>query len=72
MDPFQQLIVDLRNETINTVLNGLRNDPTPGWAQVARGLLNDNADILAESDDQVSQETLDILNKITEELKLTG
>ena len=72
MDEFQKVIIELRNETINSVLNGLRNDPTPGWAQVARGLLNDNADILAESDDAVSQETLDVLNRITEELKLTG
>lgn len=72
MDDFQKMIVELRNETIAAVLAGLRSDPTPGWAQVARGLLSDNADILAESDDAVSQETLDILNDINEQLKLTG
>ena len=69
---FQQMIVTLRNETMNAVLTGLRENPSPGWATIARGLLNDNADVLAESDDAVSAETLEILNKINAELKLTG
>ena len=72
MDNFQSMIVELRRTTIRTVLDGLNNDPTPGWAQVARGLLSDFADVLNTEDSAVDQSTLDALNEINSQLKLTG
>ena len=72
MDSFQQMIIELRGETLKAVLNGLREDPTPGWATIARGLLNDYRDILDVADDAVDQDTLDALNDITEQLRLSG
>ena len=71
-DQFQAMIIELREETMKAVLNGLRNDPTPGWATIARGLLNDNKDVLSEADEEVSQSTLDVLEKITTELGLAS
>ena len=72
MDDFQKMVIELRSETMKAVLDGLRNEPTPGWATIARGLLNDYRDILDVADDAVSQETLDVLNDITEQLRLSG
>lgn len=72
MNDFQSMIVELRKTTIRTVLNGLNNEPSPGWAQVARGLLNDFADVLNTEDSAVDQTTLDALNEINSQLKLTG
>ena len=65
-----QLITELRIKTIRTILEGLDNDPSPGWAQVARGILADHKDLLNVEDDQVDESTLKVLEEIN--LRLTG
>lgn len=70
MDQYTQMILDLRIATVRAILDGLANDPTPGWAQVARGILTDNKDILNVENDDVDEETLKALEEIN--LRLTG
>ena len=69
-DNLQKLIEELRLETITQILIGLRTEPTPGWAQVARGVLNDHKDLLEGDIDSFDQDTLNQLADIQQQLKI--
>ena len=71
-ESMKQLIIELRRKTVLTVLQALDTEPTAGWAQVARGILNDYSDLLTKSDEELDESTLDMLNDINTKLKFTG